>query len=330
MQIDIAIPVSIKDLPKLQICINMLELHSITSIRHFYIIAQSASFLDGVTSTRPIIWINEAIYPFTKPQITEYLGTKKSAYSHASWYYQQLLKLYIFQVLPDLLPQVLIFDADYALLSNISFLTEDGRALFAYGYPFTWTLNGSEYTESFTHSHIAFAKRLVAGWMPMHRFSGMQHHMLVHKDLMQVLFTLVETHSHQPFWRAFLQVLDVEKWNAASEYVLYHHFVLKWYPHRVQLRHLKAGDILYDSKDESVVFDDIVRWYQPSGLDAIGYHAFLDLRERIQTMDYIPSALKQSLLDSPRLMFQLLIDSGRLQLNAVNTAFFEKGRADVQ
>ncbi len=242
---------------------------------------------------------------------------KNSKYNHASWYYQQLLKFYVFEVISNLEPNTLILDSDFFFNKKIKFINDDGKAILASGYPFKWLLNTSKYPSQNNHSHIDFAKRLIPNWEPVNSFSGMHHHILFQKEIIKKLFSIIEETHHQNFWRAFIDNLDLDKWNAASEYVIYYHFAMKFYPQSTIARHLKTCDFISDAKENNFVLEKANNLLGDREFQAVGCHSFVDLRARLKTMDYIPANLKQKMLLSETIAFKLILNNGLLQINSV-------------
>lgn len=316
MQIDVIIPVAAKDLPKLPLCLSGIGKHSKTTIRRIYILSPQEIELPALQDGIPVHYVSEALFPFTKDDISRAVEGK-GGYANGSWYYQQLLKLYIFRAIPGLLRNVLILDSDFVWLEDLAFLTEDGRGLLAFGYPFKWLLNTRDYPQHIDHVHAEFAKRLVPGWSPQHTFSGMQHHMLFQADILEDLLLSVENTHQRPAWQAFMDQVTLDKWNAASEYVLYHHFALARYPERVMLRHLSACDIVHDANNWDMAMDHFENLRGKRDLQAAGCHAFLGLHDRLKTMDYIPPSLREQMLSAKQPMFSLALDEGLLQLECL-------------
>ena len=317
---DVVIPVAVKDIPKLLPCVRQLFQHSRTPIRNVYVVARSApEFVSSLSRDvgKQLIGVEEREFPFTKEGVEAILVEKGCPYGSGSWYYQQLLKLYAFRAVPELLPHALILDSDFFLMDDLAFIDEGGRGLLAYGYPFTWLMGQREYPAEVRHVHADFAARLVPGWHPTSPFSGMQHHMLFQRDLLEEMLALVEERHGAELWRAFMDCVMVEKWNAASEYVLYHHHVRGRHPDKIVLRHLDACDVIYDEQD------DCFSWARAQELRgrrgasrAVGFHGFRELRRRLETMDYIPPGLRKSMLAEDRMAFMLRLVGGMLDVEA--------------
>ncbi|CAG8499648.1 16934_t:CDS:1 [Cetraspora pellucida] len=325
---DVVIPVAIKDKIKLQKCLQGILENSLTPINNVYIISNNENILKDLLNNNStdvkIIFISEAHFPFSKEDIKRVLDWKKSEYNHATWYYQQLLKFYIFRVIPDLFENVLILDSDFIFKQKVGFMTNDGKAILAYGYPFKWILNTSKYPENVNHSHIDFAKRFVPMWKIINSFSGMHHHLLFQKHITESLFKYVETYHKKDFWKAFMDAVDIKKWNAASEYVIYFHFAVKNYPNDLELRHLNSYDFIYDSEENgNDILQILDQFAQYNEYKAVGFHSFLNLKERLKTMDYITESLQNKMLSEKYLCFILKLSNGMLEIT--NCSDFKKG-----
>ena len=313
-RIDIVIPVASKDIHKLTICITSIIANSLTPIQNIYIVTNQNIIKKNLYFDERVIWINESKYAFTFKDIEMIFQKKNSQYQNSSWYYQQLLKFYIFQIIPNLQQNTLILDVDFFICQKIKFLTDDGKAILSYGYPFKWLLNTRQYPSQNQHSHIEFAQRLIPNWQPINSFSGMHHHMLFQREIIEKLFSIVQENYQQEFWRAFINNIEFKKWNAASEYVIYYHFAMKLYPDNVISRHLKGCDFIHDQKENHFVLEMAKDTLNQGEFQVVGCHSFLDLRERLKTMDYIPTDLKQKMLDSERIVFKLILDDSLLKI----------------
>jgi Family of unknown function (DUF6492) len=314
--IDVVIPVAPKDYPKLERSLLGILENSRTPIRGVFLIAADDSALKYLNAdlSPKVSVVKEREMPFTKRDIAGLLEERGATANQASWYYQQLLKFYVFQVIRGLGDDVLILDADFIFSKPLHFLTEDGRAILSRGYPFKWLLNTREYPTRVEHIHADFARRFVVGWEPVDPFSGMHHHMVFQRDILAELFDVVEREHQQPFWRAFVGNLRLEKWNAASEYVIYYHFARARHSDRVVVRDLKTCDILHDSEEGGDALEELDRQFRSGNFDAVGCHAFLDLRARLVMNDYIPHDLRAKFVTSSGRKLLLRLDAGVLQM----------------
>jgi len=96
------------------------------------------------------------------------------------WYFQQLLKLYIGLVVPDILDNYLVIDADVFFLKPIEFII-DNKIVF--------TTSSEYHIPYFTHMnklHPSFIKNISD--------SGISHHMMFSKKYIKEIFEMVEAY----------------------------------------------------------------------------------------------------------------------------------------
>lgn len=169
------------------------------------------------------ICISETMFPFSLDEIETYIHDK----TRCGWYLQQLLKLYAGFVLPDILPKWLVIDADAFFLKPITFL-EDEKV---------YLNTGNEYHLPY-FEHMNKLHPTLIRMVPS--MSGITHHMLFDKDIIDKLFSLVSEHHKKPFYQAFLSCLHPCHYShsGASEYEIYFNFALKYFPHKVIVRKL--------------------------------------------------------------------------------------------
>lgn len=328
--IDVLIPVANKDMVLMNHAVENLVRNSTTRIRNIFIVWQGPQSADDpITPEIPdeikkrcnVVFVDEKCYPFSLSQVRNELEKLGSESAHGNWYFQQLLKLYAFRVLPDPLPRILIHDADVAFRRPTSFIDQSGRSILAYGYPFRWILKSGTFDsygpiDQIQHSHIDHARRLVPNWELQNVFSGMQHHQLVDDNILESMLLLTEWKHGIPFWKAFIEQVDCQKWNGASEYVLYFHFATSHFPDQVKLRHVCGVDVIHDS--ERPFWNQCKDLLIDSQESISGCHGFTSLRERLETMDYIPSGLRKRLLAADELAFRLELRNGILDIGPVH------------
>jgi hypothetical protein len=313
--IDVVIPAGEKDYHKLVHCIKGILENSLTPIRSVYIVAPGSINIKALQGYKQLVLVDESVFPFSKASIAALLEERGSGNNHAAWYFQQLIKMYVFEALPKISPNVLILDADYTFRKKVSFV-ENGKALMAYGYPFEWLLNTAAYPAEVSHVHAMFARQWIRGWEPQNSYSGMQHHMLFQKHIMEHLFHAVEQRHRKPVWRSLIDNIMLQKWNAASEYVMYFHFAMRHHPDAICARHLHACDIVYDALEEDQgIMQEYLALIQDSPFVSVGCHAFTGFTERIRTSDYMPDGLKRRILSLRRNAFKLTLDRGVLQFH---------------
>ena len=254
--IDVVIPCTDKDVCNLELCIAGIK-KNCSQIRRIIVV-----------SSRPLTnnaeWFNEVNYPFSKKETALWLlkGNEEaatnfmlSASSRLGWYYQQLLKLYAPFVIPGISSNVLILDSDSVFLNPIGFLNENSEAFYN---------PSTEYHEPY----FSHANRLLPG---LHRlypeYSGISHHMLFQRAVLEDLFSLVESHHQIPLWQAFCYSVDLKNLSAsgASEYEIYFNFIFSRtnQAHMRQLKWLNTNRI------------DRIDKFRSKGYHYVSFHTWL-------------------------------------------------------
>lgn len=246
--LDIVIVAHKKDLATLHLAIDGINQH----IEHRNIIIVSQEEL-----TDQAVWFDEARFPFTKESVAyeifqdeaqakEFLESPKT---RIGWIYQQLCKMYALFVIPGISENILIIDADTIFLRSVRFQDESGAPLFNVGIEY----------------HIPYFEHISRLMPELNKMyedkSGISHHMLFQKCIMEDLFEMIRSiHNEEP-WKVMCRLLDHKALygSALSEYELYFNFVctrteqfkirpLKW--QNLPLRNFNlqyAGDLDYVS-----------------------------------------------------------------------------------
>jgi len=213
--IDVVIPCVPKDLLTLELCIDGIKKNG-KNIRRIIVLSKEPM-------TANAEWFSEDLFPFTKKDIALEIfhGNEEGAaafiaspMTRIGWIFQQLLKLYTPFVIPNISPNVLILDSDVIFLKKIRFI-EDGEPCF---------IPGKEYfTAYFEH-----AARLLPGLKRVNmKHSGIAHHMLFQKPVLEDLFRLVEEQHKTEMWRAMCRSVDMNELyrSCMSEYEIYFNFI---------------------------------------------------------------------------------------------------------
>lgn len=230
--IDVVIPCCDKDLSTLDLCIEGIRAHG-KDVRRIIVVSPRQL-------TDRAEWFDEKLYPFTKESLTKEIFSeiKPSSPSvlrkfkgRVGWVYQQFLKLYAPFVIPGISSNVLVLDSDTIFLRDVTFINDRGGAFFDMGVEF--------YPPYFVH-----AKKLVPGFQRVRQESGVCHHMLFQRAILEDLFDLVKSRHRLPFWKAACRCLDHEEilHSSLSEYEIYFHFALSM-TNQVEVRPLKHKDI---------------------------------------------------------------------------------------
>lgn len=208
---DIIIPTTDKDLETLEKCINQCKKY--LNFRRIIVISKNKY-------TESAEWFDENNYPFNFESIKEIIGE----HWRIGWYFQQLLKLYCFFVIPDLSDNVLILDSDTMILRKIEFF-EDDLPLY--------NISNAHHKPYFRHMALLLPvlKRISK--------SGITHHMIFQRHIMLDLFNKVEEYHEDDFWKIFLSNVELDQKSGASEYEIYFNFIQIFHQNKFKIRKLK-------------------------------------------------------------------------------------------
>lgn len=227
--IDVVIPCASKDLETLELCIEGIK-KNCRRVRR--VIVVSAKPL-----TKKAEWFDEADFPFSKKNVAFYLNKKNeketqvflnNSRSRAGWYLQQLIKLYAAFVIPEISSNILVLDSDTIFLKPVKFLNAQNGGLYNVG--------SEHHIPYFIH-----ASKLIPKFKKIFKnYSGICHHMLFQRAVLEDLFATVEKVHRKPFWQAFCLSVNSEelRHSGASEFEIYFNYVFAR-TNQVQLRKLK-------------------------------------------------------------------------------------------
>lgn len=241
--IDVVIPCHKKDANTVHRAITSVQKY-VCGLRRI-IIVSSERFTDKVE------WFDEALFPFSKesivahvskvPHLTQQLMSNTRT---VGWIYQQFLKLYAPFCIPNISANVLIVDADVIFLKPISFLNQEGAGLYAVG-------------REYHKPYFEYAKRLLPDLVKLYpHYSGIVHHMLFQREVLQDFFDHIRAEYQCEPWIALARTITLDRNNrfvhsCLSEYEMYFNFVFAR-TDQVQIRDLKWKNITR--------FTDIKKW----------------------------------------------------------------------
>lgn len=310
------VPVAEKDVHNLAECVHGIRRHSRNPVRMIYVIG-AARLRRQLPAGLAVEWIDEEC---VHPRLEDVRSAlTEDGYRHGSgnWYFQQLLKLNVFRTIDLAVNHILVLDADVALVKDTLFVDGERRSLLAYGYPLHWQLNTRRYTVPAEHSALSAAARLVPGWKTVDAYSGMQHHIVLDRRIMDELVRRVEGHHGLEFWRAFIRSIERAKWHGISEYVIYRHFAAANFVAEVRSRHLGSVDIIQSVTAGPYRLAETLRAEYSSKVHLVGCHKFADYRGTLATMDYLPLALREKVLRKLAPL-ALSLDRGLLRIEALD------------
>ena len=252
--IDVVIPCIKKDQRTLDLVIAGIKAN-VFNIRNVYLVAPERLSINAT-------WVSESTFPFTQKDIAmqifdndevkanEYMMSKDS---RTGWIYQQLLKFYAPFVIPGISQNVLILDADTVFLRPVKFQAQSGAALF--------NPSPEYYPPYFEH-----AQKVIPGFRKIFgQYSGVSHHMLFQRCVLEDLFqTIRNTHNVEP-WIALVKNIGKKDLfgSGLSEYEIYFNFLFARDGH-VQIRSLKwveSGNI------------NKLQEYKSEGYDYVSFHS---------------------------------------------------------
>ncbi len=219
--IDIVIPAHQKDVATLDYCIAGIR-KNIVGVRRIIVVSKE-KYTDKAE------WFNEALYPFSFKEISDLVGG-----SNVGWNYQQLLKLYAVLVIPDISENVLIVDSDTVFYRKVKFF-DNGIPL--YNLSKDQNLENSDFHQT-TFKHIKKILPEIVEKFPakFENVSGICHHMLFQKKIIQDLFARVEAvdGSGDSFYKIFLKT--AENSFGVAEYNLYFYFLISGHLENYKIR----------------------------------------------------------------------------------------------
>ncbi len=255
-RIDVVMPTAPKDVKTIDIAIEGIRKNCKNLGR--IIVISSERLTDHAE------WFDESQYPFSKFDVALYLNkmdknraTKylNKRHSRVGWYYAQLLKFYAGFVIPGISSNILIVDSDTVFLRPVEFMNEKGEGLYN---------PGTEYHKPY----FVHMNKLLPGLRKVFPdLSGISHHLLMQKPILEDLFSQVESYHQVEFWKAFCRCVDPTYVGAAgaAEFEIYFNFAFDR-TDQVHLRNLKWGN---SSKLE------LLDQHRTQGYDYMSYHSYL-------------------------------------------------------
>jgi hypothetical protein len=213
--IDVVIPCAPKDRATLDLCIRGIRKYG-ENIRRIIVVSKEQL-------TNEAEWFNETNYPFTKEDLAYeiFRGQKakikkflSSKHPRIGWILQQFLKLYAPFVIPGISSNVLIVDADVIFLKPTSFMNEKGEPFFNVG-------------DEYHIPYFEHMQRVLPDLVKVQKeYSGITHHMLFQKPVLEDLFSLISERHRLVAWKALCRAIDPKqaKHSSLSEYEIYFNF----------------------------------------------------------------------------------------------------------
>lgn len=235
-QYDIVITSCKKDQKVLQLCINSIKKY-INGYRRIIVVSN-----EKLTDIENVEWFDEKKYPFSKKDLYDqmYNVVPDSLRRKRLGYINQLLKLYAHYIIPDLTENILIIDSDIIFIKESSFFdykynqtTKNNELIPKYGYNYMYPNGWDFYQNHFKKLHPTFND---------FNKSGICHHIIYNKHIINEIFNLIEKHHNQTFWKIYLNLMDTRPNEIHSEPAnceLYFNYISKFHKDKFILRLIK-------------------------------------------------------------------------------------------
>lgn len=230
--IDVIIPAHKKDIETLDLCIDGIR-KNVKDVRRIIVISKE-KLIDNAE------FYCEEDFPFSFKDVGNIIGFHRKTFN----YYGGLIQTTSALTVPDLERDVLICDADTIFLKETEFIDEDDVALFNASYDIP--------AHVYSHPYLEHMEKLIPGLTKQTKYSGICHHILIQKDILQEMFNRVEEIHNMPFWKADISVTlqDYKSLNPKpphgkapllfTTYELYFNYCLKYHKDRVNIRPKKS------------------------------------------------------------------------------------------
>jgi len=264
-KLDVIINVGPNDIQILRDQIRYTQ-KNVKNYRHIYLISY-----DPRLTVEGCITIDEQKFPFRMENVENALGKNH----RNGWYFQQLLKMYAPQVIPDLLERFVCIDADTFFVKPTDFINPDtNRSRYCFSKE-----NHQPYFEHMKRLHPSFCR------MDPEK-SGICHHMVFEKKYLKELMGMVENLHSKAFYVVFLESIDKADAvkSGASEFEIYFNFMLQYHPNEIEIRPLLWEDII--NWVNIIDWDNLIKAQPDLNHDFIAYHHHL--RKGNQWIGYNP------------------------------------------
>ena len=227
-KIDVIIPSCKKDVDTLDLCIEAIK-KNVKDVNRIIVVSR-----EKLTDNAE--FFAEEKLPYSIKDVGDIIGFHHKIFN----YYSDLIQATAAMVIPDLSNNVLICDSDTIFLNPIEFIDDEGRALYCPSYDIPANVTH--------HPYLEHAEKMIPGLKKQTRYSGIVHHILLQRHILQEIYDKVEKRTGMPFWKATLTAAteDFECLPRKPKiensplrmtiYELYFNYVLKYHANDVSLR----------------------------------------------------------------------------------------------
>ena len=184
--IDAIIPAHKKDIETLDLCIDGIR-NNVKDIRRIIVVSK-----EKLTDNAE--FFAEESFPFSLEDIGNIVGF----HNRTCKYYGGTLQMTAPFAIPDLENDILTCDSDTIFLNEVEFIDNDNMALYNVSYDIPSSVT--------THPYLEHCEKLIPELTKQTQYSGICHHTLIQKDILQEIFDKVQDYHGWPFWKANLLV----------------------------------------------------------------------------------------------------------------------------
>jgi hypothetical protein len=227
--IDVVIPAHEKDIDTLELAIEKV-IENVNDIGEVYVISRDKM-------TNKARWIPENSFSFSLGDVDSIIGTNR----RTSWYYAMLLKMLAPVEIPNVSDKIVIMESDTLLLKPTSFIEEGNISLHSVSYD----------SNPPNNSYCEHITKLLPDFKFENDFSGIVHHAVAQRDIIENMIEKVESLYKMPFWKACLEITlqeyrtnlhhvsTGEGCGRMADYEILFHYPNFYFNDRVRIRPLK-------------------------------------------------------------------------------------------
>tara|TARA_B100000787_G_C16176693_1_gene289425 strand:+ start:827 stop:1705 length:879 start_codon:yes stop_codon:yes gene_type:complete len=245
---------------------------------------------EKLTDTDGVEWFDEKQYPFTVKDMYDYMDklVPDEKRRRKVSYINQLIKLYAHKVIPDLLDDILIYDSDIVFIKE-TFFFEDDKPL--YGNRIVSLDPYQQYLNHHLQLHPSFDfgnklkinRRLKQSG---HFCSGICHHIMYNKEIIQEMINLVEKQHNKLFWKFYLKRVDTRDKNhmkhcEPANCELYYNYVNLFHPDKIRVRPITWKEQAAAPKQQNnivsnhnSIFESLKKGALSEGHSYIAFHSY--------------------------------------------------------
>ena len=234
-----------------------------------------------LTDIEGVEWFDEKKYPFQLRDVYDNLFNYGKNRNRKCSYINQLLKLYAHKIIPDLTENILICDSDIIFIKETTFIKDDKplygnrivkrRSYQPYFEHFLLLNDNFDFLNSKDNIKLAKNNKLV---------SGICHHIVYNKFIINELIDLIEKTNNTIFWKFYLnKAMEGKKEPANCE--LYYNYVNKFHNDKIIIREINWLERPADGGSSNSVINNFKIQFNKDknyalnkGCSYIAYHSY--------------------------------------------------------